>query len=71
VIHAPDGSWLVGDGINEPNLPGASTATYLAQVIERNSAVADLANMPPGHIGPVRSGPGEAWAVFVLEGRDE
>lgn len=29
VIHTPDGSWLVGDGINDPNQPGASVATHL------------------------------------------
>jgi hypothetical protein len=24
VVHADDGSWLVGDGVNDPNPPGAS-----------------------------------------------
>jgi hypothetical protein len=23
VIHADEGGWLVGDGVNDPNLPGA------------------------------------------------
>lgn len=70
VIHAPDGSWLVGDGVNDPNLPGASVATHLAHAIERNSSIAELAGMPPGRIAQ-RSEPGEAWTVCVLEDWDD
>jgi hypothetical protein len=70
VIHAPDGSWIVGDGVNDPNLSGASVATHLAHAIERNSSIAELADMPPGHIAQ-RSDPGEAWTICVLEGWDD
>lgn len=70
VIHAPDGSWLVGDGVNDPNLPGASVATHLAHAIERNSSIAELGGMPPGRIAQ-RSEPGEAWTICVLEGWDD
>lgn len=69
VVHAPDGSWLVGDGVNDPNLPGASVATHMSHAVERNSSIAELATMPPGHLAS-RSGPGEAWTVAVLEGWD-
>ena len=62
VIHAPDGSWLVGDGVNDPNPPGASIATHIAHAIERNSSIAQLATMPPGHIAQ-RSGPGDPWRI--------
>src|SRR5687768_14557825 len=58
VIHAPDGSWLVGDGVNDPNPPGSSIATHMAHAIERNSSIAQLANMPPGRIAQ-RSEAGE------------
>ena len=27
VVHAPDGSWLIGDGVNDPHPPGASSAS--------------------------------------------
>jgi len=50
VIHTTDGSWLVGDGINDPNPPGASVATHIWHAIERNSWIRSLASMPPGHI---------------------
>ena len=59
VVHATDGSWLVGDGVNDPNPPGASVATHLAHAIALNSSIAGLASMPPGHIAR-RSGPGGA-----------
>jgi hypothetical protein len=67
VIHAPDGSWLVGDGVNDPNLAGASSATHIAHAIQQNSSIASLAQMPPGHIAQ-RPGPGEPWVISVLEG---
>lgn len=62
VIHAEDGSWLVGDGVNDPNVPGAAVATHMAHAIERNSSIAELAVMPAGHIAS-REGPGEAWVI--------
>ena len=70
VVHTPDGSWLIGDGVNDPNLPGASVATHVWHAISTNSSIADLATMPPGHIAQ-RSGPGHRWAITVLEGWGE
>jgi hypothetical protein len=67
VVHAPDGSWLVGDGVNDPNLPGASVATHLSHAIEFNSSIAELATMPPGYVAE-RSGPGKRWRIARLEG---
>jgi hypothetical protein len=62
VIHAEDGSWCVGDGVHDPNLPGASVVSHLSHAVERNSSIAELAVMPPGHIA-TRSGPGAEWVV--------
>jgi hypothetical protein len=70
VIHASDGSWAIGDGVNDPNLPGAAIATHIAHVVGRNSSVAALASMPPGHIAQ-RSGPGDPWRILILEGWDD
>lgn len=67
VLHTSDGSWAVGDGINDPNLPGASLATHMAHVVALNSSVAGLATMAPGHIAR-RVGPGEPWTIHVLDG---
>jgi hypothetical protein len=62
VVHADDGSWLVGDGVNDPNEPDACIATHIWHVIERNSSIAGLASMAPGYMA-TRSNPGEAWVV--------
>jgi len=70
VVHAPDGSWLVGDGVDDPNGSGSSIATHILHAVERNSSIADLATMEPGHIAE-RSGPGDPWRICVLEGWED
>lgn len=60
VIHAADNSWLVGDGLHDPNVPGAVVATHIWHVIERSSSVVSLADLPPG-MQARRSDPGDEW----------
>lgn len=62
VIHTSEGDWLVADGINDPNEPGASVATHIAHAIERNSSIADLATLGPGQVAE-RSDPGQPWVI--------
>ena len=45
VIHADDGSWLVGDGVNDPNEPDAATVAHIWHVIELDPSVASLASL--------------------------
>ncbi len=66
VIHDEENNWLVGDGITDPNLPGASVASHMRHVIERNSSVAELASLPLGHIA-TREGPGTPWVIAPHE----
>jgi hypothetical protein len=47
VVHTVDGSWMVGDGNNDPNLAGASVATRIARVVGQKSSIAALASTPP------------------------
>lgn len=70
VVHAPDGSWAVSDGVNDPNLPGVCEVGHIDHVVSWNSSVAGLATMPPGHIAQ-RTGPGEPWRIKILEGWDD
>ncbi|MGC4174577.1 hypothetical protein [Demequina sp.] len=70
VVHTEAGEWLVGDGVNDPNLPGACTVTHLAHAIERNGAIAELATMPPGFMAR-RTGPGSEWRTEPLEWLDD
>jgi len=62
VAHAPDGSWMVGDGVNDPNEPGAAVATHLHHVVERDPSIATLASLPPGRRAD-RESAGGAWVV--------
>ncbi|HEX4901510.1 MAG TPA: hypothetical protein VFV42_01785 [Acidimicrobiales bacterium] len=62
VIHTDEGDWLIGDGVNDPNVPGASVATHIWHAIERNSSIAALADLRPGQIA-TRSGPDDEWTI--------
>ena len=70
VVHTRDGSWLVGDGVDDPNASDVSIATHILHALERNSSIAELATMEPGHIAE-RSGPGDPWRICVLEGWED
>lgn len=71
VIHSDDGSWLVGDGVNDPNLPGAVVVVGITHVVERDRSLAELATLPPGCIAE-RDSPDDAWHVRSQEwARDE
>ncbi|GAB3254683.1 hypothetical protein GCM10027448_21990 [Nocardioides dilutus] len=60
----------MGDGVNDPNLPGACVATHIWHAIECNSSITGLAAMPPGHFAQ-RSGPGQEWTVAAFDALDE
>jgi hypothetical protein len=60
VIHSSDNDWLIGDGINDPNGPGGSIATHLGHVLNGNSSLATLADLPPGWEA-TRTAPGSPW----------
>ncbi|MDP8905072.1 MAG: hypothetical protein M3N29_07125 [Chloroflexota bacterium] len=62
VVHMTDGSWAVGDHVNDPNEPGACVVAHIWDAIERNSSIAALADLPPGHAGR-RLRPGDPWIV--------
>ena len=62
VLHSEDNSWAVGDGINDPNVAGASVATHFSHALRRNSALAELASLPAGHQA-TRDGPGHPWVI--------
>ena len=60
VVHDADGDWAIGDGVNDPNLPGAVVATHIHHIVERDPSVGELASMPPGWKAE-RDEPGEKW----------
>ncbi|GAB1644684.1 hypothetical protein [Krasilnikovia sp. MM14-A1259] len=62
VIHTDENSWIVGDGVNDPNRPGAVEVACIMHVVERNSSVAQLASLPIGQL-TYRENPGQPWRV--------
>ena len=70
VIHADDNSWLVGDGINDPNEPGACVATHIWHVIETEPSVAELAALGRG-FQATREEPGDPWHAEPFSFEDE
>lgn len=65
VVHGADGSWHVGDGVSDPDLPGASMITQISHAVRWNTSIAGLATMGPGHVAE-RSDPGKPWQIAAL-----
>lgn len=70
VIHSEDNSWLVGDRINDPNLPGAATIIHMHHLLRADPTLEALASLPLGHIAE-REGPGRPWAIARHNWLDE
>jgi hypothetical protein len=62
VFHSLDNSWTVGDGLSDPNEPGAWVASHMHHVVARNSSVAALASLPLGYRA-IRPDPGHPWVT--------
>src|SRR5438874_11904615 len=62
VIHTPDNEWAVSDGINDPNVEGASMATHLRHVVDRDPTLEELATLPCGFEAN-RDEAGEKWRI--------
>lgn len=70
VIHAEDNSWLIGDGVNDPNLPDASIATHIRHVIDADPTLEEVASLPLAHIA-TRVEPDHPWRFARHEWPDE
>lgn len=70
IIHFPDNSWAIADGVNDPNEPGACVATHIWHAIEQNSSLARLASLPSGHEAN-RAAVGEPWIVSEFRYGDD
>lgn len=70
VVHCSDNSWLVGDGVNDPNVEGGVIVACMTHVAELNSSVNELVSLPPGWEA-VRAGPGQAWVRHSHQFPDE
>ena len=62
VVHDSDGDWAIGDGVHDPNLPGACIATHISHVLMIDPTLAPLATLPPGHLAE-RVTPDDGWRI--------
>lgn len=60
VLHSEDNHWLVGDGVNDPNVSDGCVVAHMSHVVQSNSSVDALADLPPG-FEAVRNDPGQPW----------
>jgi hypothetical protein len=70
VAHAADGDWMVGDGVGDPNVPGATVATHIRHVVTRDPGVGALATLPPGRRAD-RPTAADPWVVSDFTYDDE
>ena len=69
VVHTPDNGWAIGDGVNDPNEPGACVATHIRHVLGSDPTLEELARLPPGTEAK-REDVGSAWQIIPFEWTD-
>ncbi|WP_329493464.1 hypothetical protein [Kitasatospora herbaricolor] len=70
MIHVDEGDWLIGDGVNDPNLPGASGVYSIACMAEVDPSLAGTAALRPG-FAAYRDGPGLPWTIEPFSYEDD
>lgn len=73
VLHDDEGYWLVGDGVNDPNVEGAAVLAHMAHVVQHNPRVVEVADLPRGSCAQWCDDDGGHWHRGPLEylGEDE
>ena len=69
VVHTLDNGWLVGDGVNDPNAPGAVIVTGMMHVVDADPSLASLASLRCGEIAQ-RDQPGQPWRIALHDWND-
>jgi hypothetical protein len=62
VIHDDENDWLVSDGVNDPNEPGASIVFHLSHLVERDRSIGETATLPLSHVA-WRKRPEDPWTI--------
>ncbi|MFF7994740.1 hypothetical protein ACFZDG_33830 [Kitasatospora xanthocidica] len=70
VVHDSDSDRLIGDGINDPNLPDASGVYCLACLVEEDSSISETADLQPG-FAAYRDEPGLPWTIEPFRYEDD
>lgn len=70
VVHDPEGDWIIGDGSDDPLDPDTATLVHIQHVVDADSAVTELAAMPPGKLA-WRNQPTDPWTIEDFAYPDE
>jgi hypothetical protein len=70
VIHDDEGYWLICDGVNDPNVPGASGLFNIDHLASIDPSIADTAALPIGFVAR-RSSPQSSWTFSEFSYEDE
>lgn len=69
VIHTADNSWVVLDGVNDPNLDGACVVGAMVHLVEDDPSLAAVARLDVRHRADRENGD-QAWQAFPYEMED-
>ena len=60
-VHTEDNSWLAGDSVNDPNLPGAVVVAGISHLADADASIAELATLPLGHVASTKCQPAVSY----------
>lgn len=66
VLHTEDNRWAIGDGLTDPNEPGACQIAHIWHVIDEDRSLETLATLPLGCQAD-RLAPGSPWIISRRE----
>ncbi|WP_250008148.1 hypothetical protein [Actinoplanes sp. M2I2] len=66
VVHTADNSWIVLDGVNDPNLDGACVIDAMVHLVDDDPSLAVVARLEVGHRAD-RQRPGDLWQSLPVE----
>jgi hypothetical protein len=69
VVHTPDNTWAIADGVDDPNAPGACVARHIRHVIDLDPGLEELASLPVGYQAN-RVATDEPWVVTPFSYED-
>jgi hypothetical protein len=61
-VHDEEGDWMVADGVNDPNKPGAALVTHMRHVVELDPSISELSSLPRGYQAH-RAQLGSPWVI--------
>jgi hypothetical protein len=70
VVHDDEDDWLIGDGVNDPNVSGACEIYHLSHIIDMDPRISEVMDMLPGHAA-YRNTVDSSWEIESWRYSDE